>query len=138
MGKTIKLGGFGMSQGKCKPPDKRYRRKKKLLPGSLVVLFLGALFIAVLAGMKSAQFLEPINTSFTPCGESSKGIEQESYRFSPEADEKSYGKGEENNGSGINPEAEDAKLQRTLSSPASSPVSFFRSGSLEETADCVL
>ena len=59
MGKTIKLGGFGMSQGKCKPPDKRYRRKKKLLPGSLVVLFLGVLFIAVLAGMKSAQFLEP-------------------------------------------------------------------------------
>ena len=56
MGKTIKLGGFGMSQGKCKPPDKRYRRKKKLLPGSLVVLFLGVLFIAVLAGMKSAQF----------------------------------------------------------------------------------
>ena len=52
MGKTIKLGGFGMSQGKCKPPDKRYRRKKKLLPGSLVVLFLGVLFIAVLAGMK--------------------------------------------------------------------------------------
>ena len=89
MGKTIKLGGFGMSQGKCKPPDKRYRLKKKLLPGSLVVLFLGVLFIAVLAGMKSAQFLEPINTSFTPCGESSKGIEQESYRFSPEADEKS-------------------------------------------------
>ena len=73
MGKTIKLGGFGMSQGKCKPPDKRYRRKKKLLPGSLVVLFLGVLFIAVLAGMKSAQFLEPINTSFTPCGESSIG-----------------------------------------------------------------
>ena len=69
-----------MSQGKCKPPDKRYRRKKKLLPGSLVVLFLGVLFIAVLAGMKSAQFLEPINTSFTPRGESSKGIEQESYR----------------------------------------------------------
>lgn len=109
-----------MSQGKCKPPDKRYRRKKKLLPGSLVVLFLGVLFIAVLAGMKSAQFLEPINTSFTPRGESSKGIEQESYRFSPEADEKSYGKGEENNGSGINPEAEDAKLQRTQSAVSSS------------------
>ena len=37
-----------MSQGKCKPPDKRYRRKKKLLPGSLVVLFLGVLFLSLI------------------------------------------------------------------------------------------
>ena len=63
-----------MSQGKCKPPDKRYRRKKKLLPGSLVVLFLGVLFIAVLAGMKSAQFLEPINNIlYAPWGVVKRG-----------------------------------------------------------------
>lgn len=46
------------------PAEKRYRRKKRLVTGSCLIVIFGAIFVAALAVMKSVGVLGPADTSF--------------------------------------------------------------------------
>lgn len=91
-----------MSRGKQEDQSRKYRRKKKLVSGSLVIFILGILFITVLTVLKSTQILEPIDTSFASRTESSKTIDQESCRSALGDEGERFGKGEENHGAAEN------------------------------------
>ncbi len=101
-----------MNRGKREPPNKRYRRKKRLLPGSLMIFILGVLFIAVLAGIKSNQILKPIDTSFTPRAESLQRAEQKSYRLLTEDNGENLGQDLTDDNADVNPTTEDIGIQK--------------------------
>lgn len=46
------------------PAEKRYRRKKRLVTGSCLIVIFGAIFVAALAVMKTVGVLGPADTSF--------------------------------------------------------------------------
>lgn len=77
-----------MNKRRYEGKNGRYRRKKKLLSGSLVIIILGILLVAVLSGMKGAEVLKTLDTSFAPIGTASMSLEVEStVPFSSQAGE---------------------------------------------------